>query len=90
MAKVFRRFLTEDDVDVSKLVPVDLTPFRAVSEPSKGFRTSSNIFINNGTNGFRMTLQDVKNLNTKILDVDKIENVDFDKLDVGDYVYSEE
>lgn len=71
-------------------VPVELSSFRAISAPSKSFRETSSIYINNGSNGFRMTLKDVKSLNTKILDVDKIENADFDKLDVGDYIYSKQ
>lgn len=71
------------------LVPIVLTSFRAVSEPTKSFRQSSDIFINNGANGFRMTLQQVKDMSTKIVAVKNMSEVDFSKLDKDDYVYTE-
>ena len=71
------------------LVPIVLSPFRAVSEPTKSFRQSSDIFINNGANGFRMTLQQVKDMSTKIVSVKNMSEVDFSKLDKDDYIYTE-
>ena len=71
------------------LVPIVLSPFRAVSEPTKSFRQSSDIFINNGANGFRMTLQQVKDMSTKIVTAKNVSEVDFSKLDIDDYIYTE-
>lgn len=36
-----------------------------------------------------MTLQEIKNMGTKIVDVKNVRDADFDKLDIGDYIYSE-
>ena len=69
-------------------VPVDFRSFRVVEQPTKSFRQSAEVFISKGGNGFRMTLQDVKNMGTKIVIVNDIKEADFDNLDVGDYIYS--
>ena len=71
------------------LVPIQLSSFRAVEQPTKSFRQSSDIFVNNGANGFRMTLQQVKDMSTKIVAVKNVSEVDFSKLDKDDYVYTE-
>lgn len=71
------------------LVPINLSSFRAVEQPTKSFRQSSDIFVNNGANGFRMTLQQVKDMSTKIVAVKNVSEVDFSKLDKDDYVYIE-
>lgn len=69
-------------------VPVDFRSFSAAPTATKNFRQSAELFVGNNGNGFRMTLQDVKNMGTKIVTVNDIKEVDFDKLDVGDYIYS--
>lgn len=72
------------------VVPIVLTSFRALgTPPTKTFRQSANIFVNNDKEGFRMTLQEIKDMNTKIVDVKNKEDADFSQLDIGDYVYSE-
>ena len=71
------------------IVPIHLSSFRAVEQPTKSFRQSSDIFVNNGANGFRMTLQQVKDMSTKIVAVKNVSEVDFSKLDKDDYVYTE-
>lgn len=70
-----------------RLVPIDLSSFEAVSEPTKSFRQQTDIFVSHKGNGFRMALQAVKNMNTKIIISDSFANVDFDKLDKGDFIY---
>lgn len=69
-------------------VPVDFRSFSAAPTTTKNFRQSAELFVGNNGNGFRMTLQDVKNMGTKIVTVNDMKDVDFDKLDVGDYIYS--
>ena len=70
-------------------VPVDFRSFRAVEQPTKSFRQSAEVFVSKGGNGFRMTLQQVKDMSTKIVAVKNVSEVDFSKLDKDDYVYTE-
>lgn len=70
-----------------RLVPIDLSPFEAVREPTKSFRQQADIFISHEGSGFRMALQSVKDMNTKIITSDSFAKVDFDKLDKGDFIY---
>lgn len=70
-----------------RLVPIDLSPFEAVSEPTKSFRQTLDIFVNDNTNPRRMTLQSVKDMNTKIVAVNDKSQIDYNKLDIDDYVY---
>lgn len=69
-------------------VPVDFRSFSAAPTATKNFRQSAELFVGNNGNGLRMTLQDVKNMGTKIVAVNDIKEADFDNLDVGDYIYS--
>ena len=69
-------------------VPVDFRSFSAAPTTTKNFRQSAELFVGNNGNGLRMTLQDVKNMGTKIVTVNDIKEADFDNLDVGDYIYS--
>lgn len=71
------------------LVPIVLSPFRTVEQPTASFRQTANIFVNDGANGFRMTLQQVKDMSTKIVVAKNVSEVDFSKLDKDDYVYIE-
>lgn len=70
-----------------RLVPIDLSQFEAVSEPTKSFRQSLDIFVNNNSNPLKMTLQSVKDMNTKIVAVNDKTQIDYNKLDIDDYVY---
>ena len=69
-------------------VPVDFRSFSVAPTTTKNFRQSAELFVGNNGNGLRMTLQDVKNMGTKIVTVNDIKEADFDNLDVGDYIYS--
>ncbi len=71
------------------LVPIVLSPFRTVEQSTASFRQTANIFVNDGANGFRMTLQQVKDMSTKIVVAKNVSEVDFSKLDKDDYVYIE-
>lgn len=69
-------------------VPTRLTPFENVSVPTKGFRQAASVYVDNGSKGFRMSLQSIKNLNTKIVNVNSLSDVNLDTVDVDDYIYS--
>lgn len=70
-------------------VPIDFRKLTAVESTPKSFRQLTGVFVENEGKGFRMTLQQVKDMNTKIITVKDIKNADLSDLDVGDYVYSE-
>ena len=48
------------------LVSSILSPLNPVESPTKSFRESSNIFVDNNGNSFRMTLQQVKEMGSKV------------------------
>ena len=75
---------------LSTFVPKQLAGYRQITEADNTptFRTNAYTYINNGVNGYRMSLQAIKNLNTKIMSVDSISDADFNKLSVGDFIYS--
>lgn len=63
-------------------------PFRLAGLPSTtGFRQGGSVYVDNGTSGFKMSLTALKELNTKIVTTDDINNVDMSKLTVGDFIY---
>lgn len=74
-----------------RLVPTDLSSVKSfrelTSEPTKSFRQETSVFISNGGNGFRMTVQDLKDMSTKIVLADTKADVDTTDLDIGDFVY---
>lgn len=70
-------------------VPIDFRSFTAVESTPKSFRQLTGVFVENEGKGFRMTLQQVKDMGTKIITVKDIKTADLSNLDVGDYVYSE-
>lgn len=76
--------------ELSTFVPKQLAGYRQITEADNTptFRTNAYAYINNGVNGYRMSLQAIKNLNTKIMSVDSINDADFNKLSVGDFIYS--
>ena len=72
------------------LVPINLKSFRSLATPpTKTFRQSAEVFVSDNGVGFRMTLQQVKDMSTKIVAVKNMSEVDFSKLDKDDYVYTE-
>lgn len=78
--------------ELSTFVPKQLAGYRQITEADNTptFRTNAYAYINNGVNGYRMSLQAIKNLNTKIMSVDSISDADFNKLSVGDFIYSKD
>ncbi len=55
---------------------------------TKEKRINSSIYLDlNGEESRRATVEDLKNLNTKIVSVDSVEDVDFESLSVGDFVF---
>lgn len=71
-------------------VPVDFRSFSVAPTATKNFRQSAEVFVGNNGNGFRMTLQDVKNMGTKIVSIKNKNDVDSSQLDIGDYIFSED
>lgn len=78
--------------ELSTFVPKQLAGYRQITDADNTptFRTNAYAYINNGVNGYRMSLQAIKNLNTKIMSVDSISDADFNKLSVGDFIYSKD
>lgn len=75
---------------LSTFVPKQLSGYRQITaaDNTPTFRTNAYTYVNNGVNGYRMSLQAIKELNTKIMSVDSISDADFNKLSVGDFIYS--
>ena len=72
------------------LVPINLKSFRSLATPpTKTFRQSAEVFVSDNGVGFRMTLQQVKDMSTKIVTAKNVSEVDFSKLDIDDYIYTE-
>lgn len=76
--------------ELSTFVPKQLAGYRQITaaDNTPTFRTNAYTYVNNGVNGYRMSLQAIKELNTKIMSVDSINDADFNKLSVGDFIYS--
>ena len=64
-------------------VPQRLSPFKETS----GFRQQAYIYADDGKQGFRMSMESVKDLNTKIVCADSLETVDGEKITKDDYIY---
>lgn len=71
-------------VPTSQYVPLRLGSF----EETDGFVNNGMVYVDNGSKGFRLSLENIKDMNTKIVAVDDTNDVDYSKLTVGDYVYS--
>lgn len=78
--------------ELSTFVPKQLAGYRQITaaDNTPTFRTNAYTYVNNGVNGYRMSLQAIKELNTKIMSVDSISDADFNKLSVGDFIYSKD
>lgn len=72
----------EEQVEMS-FVPFRLAPLPATT----GFRQGGSIYVDNGHRGFRMSMTDLKDLNTKIITTDSASDVDMSNLTVGDFIY---
>lgn len=75
-----------------KAVPLELDGFARIDPTAntKGFRQQAFVYVNKGNQGFRMSLQEIKDLNTKIVDAKSHKSVNSADLSVGDYIYSED
>lgn len=65
---------------------VGAAPFRLSVLPSTGYRENAYVFVNDGDDGYRMSLKDIKALNTKILVVDNNIPIADNKITTGDFV----
>ena len=72
-------------------VPLELGTFTRIApaDNTKSFREQAFIYVNKGNAGFRMSLQDIKNLNTKIVSANRVSDVDISELSADDYIFSE-
>lgn len=72
----------------TEFVEQHAVPFRLAGLPSTtGFRQSGSIYVDDGKKGFRMSMTDLKDLNTKIITTDDVGGVDMSKLTVDDFIY---
>ena len=68
------------------LVPSDLSQLEAVEQPTKSVRQAADMFVDNGGKPSKIALQQVKSMATKVVYANELGNVDFEKLDIDDYV----
>ena len=68
------------------LVPTALLGLNAVEQPTKSVRQTADMFVDNGGKPSKIALQQVKDMATKVVYADELVNVDFEKLDIDDYV----
>lgn len=73
---------------VESLSKQGYTPFRLTALPATtGFRQGGSIYVDDGHVGFRMSMTALKELNTKIITTDNVNDVDMTKLTVDDFIY---
>lgn len=68
------------------LVPSDLSQLEAVEQPTKSVRQTADMFVDNNGKPSKIALQQVKDMATKVVYANELGNVDFEKLDIDDYV----
>ena len=68
------------------LVPTDISKLEAVEQPTKSVRQTADMFVDNGGKPSKIALQQVKSMATKVVYANELGNVDFEKLDIDDYV----
>lgn len=71
-------------------VPFELSKLDEIPSKGRGFRETAYLYVNSGNNGYRASLEQIKNLSTKIVDCKNTRDVDYTQLSKDDYVYSEE
>ena len=73
-------------------VPKRLNEFQRIDPTAntKGFRQQAFVYVDKGKQSFRMSLQDIKNLNTKIVAATRTNEVNTSELSVDDYIFSED
>lgn len=67
----------------TQFVPLRLNAFPTTS----GFKQDGWVYVDGGSKGFRMSLEEIKNLNTKTILADELSGVNFDKVTRGDFIY---
>lgn len=72
-------------------VPKRLNEFQRIDPTinTSGFRAQAFVYVDKGKQSFRMSLQDIKNLNTKIVAATRTNEVNTSELSVDDYIFSE-
>ena len=70
-------------VSGTQFVPLRLNTFPTTS----GFRQNGWVYVDDGVRGYRMSLEEIKNLNTKTILADELSGVNFDKVTRGDFIY---
>jgi hypothetical protein len=69
-------------------VPLRLSIFEEITEtPTIQLRQKANLYVDVDNESKRISLEQIKDMNTKILSVDNVEEADFNKLSVGDFIY---
>ena len=68
------------------LAPTYLSELEAVEQPIKSVRQTADMFVDNGGKPSKIALQQVKSMATKVVYANELGNVDFEKLDIDDYV----
>ena len=67
----------------TQFVPLRLSTFPTTS----GFRQNGWVYVDDGVRGYKMSLEEIKNLNTKTIIADELSGVNFDKVTRGDFIY---
>lgn len=68
------------------LVPQRLSIFSEPEKVDAPFRLRASVYVDDGDKGYKMSLSDIKNMNTKIIAVDNASEIDVDKITAGDYI----
>ena len=73
-------------------VPKRLNEFQRIDTTTNtaGFRAQAFVYVDKDNQSFRMSLQDIKNLNTKIVAATRTSEVNTSELSVDDYIFSKE
>lgn len=70
---------------------IGAVPFRIRTLPeiqqTSGFRSRASVYVDDNGINTQMSLQDIKNMNTKILSVETESDINFAQIDKGDYIY---
>ena len=72
-----------------RLIPtVQFVPLRLGDlRESDGFTKNGLLYVDDGKNSYRLGLDTLKKMNTKIVCADELSAVNFDKLVTGDFIY---
>lgn len=69
-------------------VPLRLSVFEEITEtPTIELRQKANLYVDVDNESKRISLEQIKDMNTKIVAVNDSSQIDYNKLDIDDYVY---